>query len=212
MARKLLLIVASLTLVIAGAALYVSLSSSPTQATAATRNVLIATGDLPPGLESRALTSNEVRVVAVSPDAVPPGALSAISEVANLKTTVPVFKGQVLMARQFAATSATGGLPIPAGTNAISVELSDPARVAGFVQPGSRVVVYQTVNGISQVLLPSASVIAVGATTANDAADPATASNKAVATTIVTFALNAKQSTKLVSAPQGSLYLGLLPK
>jgi len=210
MARKLLLIFASLTLVIAGGALYLSLSQGTSQASGSTRQVLVATGDIAPGTPADSLTDASVRTVQVDLNAAPASALPALTKVAGLITTVPIFTGQVLIPRQFATAAATGGLPIPPGTNAVSVEFNDPARVAGFVQPGSKVIIYNTAGGTGTVLLPSASVIAVGPATAiGKGADSA---NKSVPSTIVTFALTPRDAAKLVAVPSSSLYLGLLPK
>lgn len=203
MGRKVLIVFAALTMVIAGGALYLSLTSASAGSAGQTRTVLVANGDLPPGTPGSALTSAQVVPVSVAASMVPDRAVSSLAEVAPLKTTVTIFKGQILIARQFAAANATGGLPIPPGTNAVSVELSDPARVAGFVQPGSQVVVYSG----SAVLLPNAPVIAVGATTVTGTGT----ANKAIASTIVTFALTPADATKLVSAAGSGLYLGLLP-
>lgn len=203
MGRKVLIVLAALTMVIAGGALYLSLTSASAESGGQTRTVLVANGDLPPGTPGSALTSAQVVPVSVAASMVPDRAVSNLAEVAPLKTTVTIFKGQILIARQFAAANATGGLPIPPGTNAVSVELSDPARVAGFVQPGSQVVVYSG----SAVLLPNAPVIAVGATTVTGTGT----ANKAIASTIVTFALTPADATKLVSAAGSGLYLGLLP-
>ncbi len=213
MARKILLIVASLTLIVAGGALFMSMTATASAPTATTVTVYIASGDLAPGTAGGTLGPQQVQAVNVANNAVPPGALADLAVVKTLKTVVPVFKGQILMSRQFAESSATGGLPIPAGKNAVSVELSDPARVAGFVQPGSKVVVYAQVDSKSTVLLPSASVIAVGPATQLGAppADSATAPNKGVATTIVTLALTTDESNKLIGALGVTLYLGLLP-
>ena len=62
-------------------------------------------------------------------------------------------------------------LTIPDGNIAISVNLSDTGRVAGFVNPGAKVAIFLTTNGdkalpdITRLLLPKVQVIAVGATT-----------------------------------------------
>lgn len=203
MGRKILLVFAALTLIVAGGALYLSLAGGKASAGGPALTVLVASGDLPPGTAGVELSSASINQIQVPAESVPENAVTNIADVANLKTIVPIFKGQVLIARQFAATSATGGLPIPPGTNAVSVELSDSARVAGFVQPGSKVVVYSG----AKILLPTASVIATGARTATGSG----ASNVKVATTIVTFALTPQETTILVGADGGSLYLGLLP-
>lgn len=168
MARKLLLIFASLTLVIAGGALYLSLSKSPATASNSTQSVLISTSDLPPGTAGSSLNENLVQVVEVSSNLVPADAVTSLGQVASLQTVGPLFRGQILMGRMFAPTSATGGLPIPPGTNAITLQVTDPGRVAGFVQPGSKVVVYQVAGGSGTpgtVVLQMAEVIAIGPTT-----------------------------------------------
>ncbi|MEI8080913.1 MAG: Flp pilus assembly protein CpaB [Actinomycetes bacterium] len=207
MGRKILLVVAALTMIIAGGALYMSLTSASATPSGPSRTVLVANGDLPPGTSGAALTAAQVVQTTVPANMVPEKAITNLAEVAQLKTTVTIFKGQILIARQFASTNATGGLPIPPGTNAVSIELSDPARVAGFVQPGSQVVVYSGTDTGTTVLLANASVIAVGATTATGTGT----ANRAVATTIVTFALTPADAAKLVGNSGRSLYLGLLP-
>ena len=211
MARKVLLVVASLTLVIAGAALYLSMTKSTASASGGTATVYISTADLGPGTRGSTLTDVQVQRVQVATSLVPPNALTNINQVANLQTSVPIFKGQILMARMFSPTATTGGLSIPPGTNAITLTLSDPGRVAGFVQPGSKVVVYQVGSGTTpgSVALREAQVIAVGPTTANGKNGDGAVSNKGVPTALITFALTPVDSIKVVG--REDLYLGLLP-
>lgn len=209
MGRKLMLIFATLTMIVAGGALYFSLTQGQAAATES-QTVYVAVGDLAPGTSGSSLTEQQVEPVQVAASVVPPNALASLAAVANLQMSVPVFKGQILMARQFAVNSSTGGLPIPADQNAVSVQFSDPARVAGFVQPGSKVAVYQISDGTANVLLPSAAVIAVGPTT-GQAKSPNASSNVGIPATIVTFALTPTDAAKVVGAAAGSLYLGLLP-
>lgn len=211
MARKILLIVASLTLVVAGAALFMTVNKTDSS-NSNVAMVYVATGDLGPGTRGATLTDVQVQRVQVASNLVPPNALTNIAQVAALQTSVPVFKGQILMTRMFSTTATTGGLSIPPGTNAVTVQLTDPGRVAGFVQPGSRVVIYQgdqTGSGVGSVVLQSAEVIAVGPTTANGKAGDGTVSNKAVATALITFALKPVDTVKIVG--KDGLYLGLLP-
>ena len=211
MARKILLVVASLTLVIAGAALYLSLAK-PTANAGSSVTVFVATGDLGPGTKAATLTDVQVQPVQVAANLVPPNALTNLAQVAALQTTVPVFKGQILMTRMFSPTATTGGLAIPPGTNAITIQLTDPGRVAGFVQPGSKVVVYQVAAGpdaSGKVVLQAAEVIAVGPTTANGKAGEGAVSNKTIPTALITFALSPVDSVKVVG--REDLYLGLLP-
>ncbi len=211
MARKVLLIVASLTLVIAGAGLYLSMTKSNASPISGEVTVFVAAGDLGPGTEGSALTESQVQRVPVASNLAPPNALTNLAQIAGLQTTVPIFKGQILMARMFATASATGGLSIPPGTNAITLELSDPGRVAGFVQPGSKVVVYQPgLGGVpGKVILKEAPVIAVGPTTASGKGGDGVVSNKGVPIVLITFALSPVDSVKVVG--QDELALGLLP-
>ena len=213
MARKLLLIFASLTLVIAGGALYFALAQNPTATAASvsgpTRPVLIATGDLPPGTKGAALTDSSVTTVQMPTNLVAANTLTSLSQVVNLQAVVPIFKGQILMNPMFGTSLNTGGLAIPPGTNAVTVSISDTGRVAGFVQPGSRVVVYDTSSeGGGKVLLQSAQIIAIGPTTATGTASGAV-SNKSASTALVTFALTPKDAIAIVG--KDSLSLGLLP-
>ncbi len=215
MARKVLLIVASLTLVIAGAGLYLSMTKSNASPISGEVTVFVATGDLGPGTEGSALTEPQVQRVQVASNLAPPNALTNLAQIAGLQTTVPIFKGQILMARMFATASATGGLLIPPGTNAITLELTDPGRVAGFVQPGSKVVVYGSGPGIGdgpiKVILKEAPVIAVGPTTASGKGGDGVVSNKGVPIVLITFALSPADSVKVVLHSSGPLALGLLP-
>lgn len=210
MARKILLVVATLTLIVAGGALYLSVTTS-SASTSGTATVYVAAADLGPGTRGAGLTDVHVQRIQIAPELVPPNALTNLSQVAALQTVVPVFKGQILMNRMFSTTAATGGLSIPAGTNAITIQLTDPGRVAGFVQPGSRVVIYRVAGGADQgsVVLPAAQVIAVGPTTTTGKTGDGTVSNKAVPTALITFALTPAESIRVVG--REDLYLGLLP-
>lgn len=211
MARKLLLVVASLILVVAGATLYFAISKPAVSATSA-QTVVVATTDLPPGTRAATIRENQFQRVQVASHLVPPDAVTSMPDIAGLQTLVPVFRGQVLMKRMFATSTSTGGLSIPVGTNAVTLQITDPGRVAGFVQPGSRVIVYKMATGSDQpgeVVLPKARVIAVGPTTETGGSGDATVPNKTAPTTLVTFALTPKESVKVVG--RSDLYLGLLP-
>ncbi len=210
MARKVLLIVASLTLVIAGATLYLSMTKSNANATSGAVTVFVAAGDLGPGTKGSTLTESQVQRVPVASNLAPPNALTNLAQIAELQTTVPVFKGQILMDRMFGITAATGGLSIPPGTNAITLELSDPGRVAGFVQPRSKVVVYEIATPTSpgKVILKEAPVIAVGPTTTSGKGGDGIVSNKSVPTVLITFALSPVDSVKVIG--RLDLALGLL--
>jgi pilus assembly protein CpaB len=138
---------------------------------------------------------------------------------------------------KFGTAGSTQALPLPDGTIAVSVQLSDPARVAGFVAPGSHVAVFATVDQpstatptpratanqaattgasdakLTAVLLPKAEVIAVGATTVVPVKTTTSSGNEQtepIPKTILTLALAPGDAQKLVYASQqGELYFGL---
>jgi pilus assembly protein CpaB len=63
--------------------------------------------------------------------------------------SVPILAGQLVVSGQFGDTVAapTSALPIPKGMIAISVNLTDPDRVAGNIQNGSQVAIFVTGGG-----------------------------------------------------------------
>ncbi len=208
MSRKIVLSFATFALLVSGIAILVGFTNATASASDSV-TVIVADGDLPPGAPAGSLTG-AIREERVAANLVPEGALTSLDDAAGLQTTTPIFAGQVLIRRQFAATSATGGLPIPPGRIAVAVKLDDPERVAGFVEPGSKVMVFQNVNETASVLLKDAPVVAVGPSTTANGESADSADGKAA--TVVTFALTPEEATKVVSAvSNGSLYLGLLP-
>jgi pilus assembly protein CpaB len=149
--------------------------------------------------------------------AVAPGALSSTEPIKDQVALSTIFPGQQLLTGMFGATAATNAsIAIPPGQIAMSFSFGDPQRVAGFVQPGSNVVVFLTStleNNVSstRVLLPKVTVIAVGPTTITPPANPAQANPEALPRAMLTLALTQAQAQKLIFAQgNGSLYLGLL--
>jgi pilus assembly protein CpaB len=106
------------------------------------------------------------------------------------------------------------------GLLAVSVVLGDPQRVAGFVQPGSKVAVFVTTEGdegrrATKLLLPTADVAAVGPTTAVASSSTqdsdAAAEEETVTKAILTLGLTQEQAQKLIFAQEsGNLYFALL--
>jgi pilus assembly protein CpaB len=93
---------------------------------------------------------------------------------------------------------------------AISVSLSDPARVAGFVNPGSDVAIFVsgTLGGqpYTRLLLPKVGVIGVGPNTsvANSTAGSTdgtgTQNTEQVPTTLLTLAVTQQEAQKVLFA------------
>lgn len=146
-----------------------------------------------------------------------PGALSSSTSVTGLVATGTIYAGEQLIADKFGTVSDTESLVIPDDKLAMSVELTDPERVAGFVNPGSEVAVFVTVTdpkSYTRVLLTRVTVIGVGQTTTTSRTttdDSGAQTVEEVPKTILTLALTQKESEKLIWADRfGDLNFALL--
>lgn len=210
---------------------YVSKVEADTLAGAEPVDVLVATERLTAGTSGEAAAKGQlVQLVSMPRKAVPEGALTSLEPVGAQSLVSDVFAGEVLLRAKFAdQTARTGNLVIPKDQIAVSVELGDPQRVAGFVVPGSEIAVFATVDGTpadasstsdastteadksyTRLLLPRTSVIAVGPATLRPAAE-GTEDEEPVAKAVLTLAVTQADAERLVHASQtGELYLGLL--
>ena len=146
---------------------------------------------------------------------------------ASLLALTDIAPGEFVVASRFGTTPlGQKAIQVPDGQVAISLSLSDPARVGAFVTPGSHIVIYDTYVPVvaaagataaaaaaaaskqTRVLLDDVLVIAMGSTTltppAGGQAQPA-----AAAGALVTVALPPAMAAKLVHGIQtGTLYAG----
>ena len=211
---------------------YVSQVEAKTLSGAEPVDVLVAAQQLAEGTSGAAAAQAQlVQLVSMPRKSVPEGALTSLDSVSTQTLISDVFAGEVLLRAKFAdQTARTGNLLIPKEKIAISVQLGDPQRVAGFVVPGSEVAVFLTLDNaassqaggetgdaaatgdgsVTRLLLPRTSVIAVGPATLRPVAEGEAATN-AVATAVLTLALTQQEAEKLVHGTQkGQLYMGLL--
>ncbi len=197
MSRRVGLLMAALVVALMGTAAvfsYVTRVEARALSGAEPVNVLVASEQIPSGTSAAAAIKRElVQLTSMPRRSVPEGALSSLEEVGRQTLISDVFAGEVLLRAKFAdQTARTGELLIPKDRIAVSVELADPQRVAGFVIPGSEVAVFATVTKSSasatatatedggstkvdveaemdeketRLLLPRISVIAVGPST-----------------------------------------------
>jgi len=145
------------------------------------------------------------------------GAISDLGELAGQSALAPIYPGEQILRQKFGTSGGTSELLIPEGLIAVSVELSDPARVAGFVTGGSEVAVFVTLDQpapVTQVLLPRVKVLGVGSTTpvTRTSTDTTTGerNSEEIPKTILTLALDQTSAGKLIYATQGELYFALL--
>ncbi len=184
--------------------------------------VLVAQAQIEVGTTGSAASSAgafELRTIARSN--VVDGALSDAAPLADLAALTTIYPGQQIIAQQWGAVGQTGGLALPDGTVALSLELGDPQRVAGFVKPGSTVAIFTygapTAGGATQVrtLLGPIPVVAVGpsvTTSQSTSGTSGSGNTEEIPRAILTLAVTEAQAQKLIFASgqvPGATYTGL---
>lgn len=185
------------------------------------KSVLVAVKPIAAGTKvSDAAAANSFQLETLPGTAVVAGALSDITPVKDLVALGPIFPGEQILAAKFGGQAQISALPVPKGRIGLAVTLGDPQRVAGFVTPGSKVVVFLTTAAGggqpgTQVLLPEVQVLATGPTTISATTTTDTKSGQQnteqVPKAILTLNLDENQAKKLIQGQSlGQLYMGLL--
>ena len=164
---------------------------------------------------------------AVPRSAVTDGALSDITPIRDQLALTAIYPGQQVLSQLFGARNVAGDeLSIPKGLLAMSVQLTDPGRVAGFVRPGAHVAIFVDVSpedvltgkklpDFSRLLLPNVQVLAAGPTTTTTATttdkETGDTTNEQISKAILTLAVSEDQAQKLVLATghSNALYFAL---
>lgn len=221
MGRRTLLLLAALVVAALGTTgvfLYVDGVNERAERDYALVEVLVATAPIEAGTTARAARDSGAldlrpflrRSLADLP------ALSDIEGIADMVALAPIAVGEPILETQFGESGESTSLPLPEGKLAVSVQLADPARVAGFVGPGSEVAVFLTTGedgtDTTRVLLPRVSVIAAGTTTASAGTQAAgTAPTEVLPNALLTLAVDQREAQKVVYAStHGEMYFGLL--
>jgi pilus assembly protein CpaB len=240
--RRLLLILAVFVALIGTALVFLYVQGADNRAKDQVANiqVLQATQDVAAGEKyDDALAAGKISLQDV-PKNVAEGNTGYQTSVDTLKgkvASVPIFTGQVVVASQFGNTVAvtSSNLPIPKGMIAISVNLTDPDRVAGNIQNGSNVAIFVTGeltsapggspaggagaagSGVqsTRLLLPKVTVLNVGSpqppTTSTTTADDGTQTTEQLPRTLLTIAVDQKEAQKVILASKAlDLTFGLL--
>lgn len=176
------------------------------------RSILIAKKVIPAGTTgAQAAQDGAFELTAIASDAIANGALSDIAPVSNEIALAPIYPGEQVLQQKFGKAGDSTALSIPdAGTMAVSVSFGDPARVDGYVVPGSEVAVFVTADKATRLLLPRLKVIAVGNRTLVPSSGQ---SGQQAQSGVVTFAVDETEAQKLIYAEgTGQLYLALLTK
>jgi pilus assembly protein CpaB len=222
--RRIVLLVAAVMVAALGTTLvFLYANSANDRALAGQRpaTVLVATDTIGAGTPAGDLqTGNLVKHKKVPQSALAPGALNDLRSVAKKTTSVRIYPGQQLLAAMFNAAGSQPAVAIPPGHLAMTVSLGDPQRVAGYVNPGSKVAVFLTTDGDkdskdsrTRLLLPNMEVLAVGATTTKpqhkSTDNRRTPASDSLA--LLTLAVTQHQAEQIIFAQtKGALYFGLL--
>jgi pilus assembly protein CpaB len=192
--------------------------------------VLTATDVINPGESlDDAQAAGKLALTDVPEANVLPGALTSTAALQGQLALMTIYKGEQILPEKFGTTVASGTLAVPKGMVAISVQLTDPDRVAGFVQPGSKIAIFtcvlgpvatkkgeisnDTCNGV-RLLLSNVQVLGTGDTSllTTTSTDPSgTQTSEQLPKTLITLALTQDQAQKTIYANRnGELTFALM--
>lgn len=231
--RSILLMVAALIALLGTALIVLYVRGIDQRATEGQEmvEVLIASATIETGEEvSAANEAGKFEKRQVRADDLVAGALTSTSTITDAVALGTVYPGEQILKAKFGSIADASSLVIPDDKLAVSVELSDPERVAGFVNPGSEVAIFisadpilylpdgteRTLAPYTRLLLPKVQVIGVGTTsvTSTTVKDKAGAEiTEEVPKTILTVAVSQKDAEKLIYATRnGDVSFALLNK
>jgi pilus assembly protein CpaB len=236
--RRLLLILAVFVAVIGTALVFLYVQGADKRAQDKYDNVSVlkATQDIAAGTTfDAALADGKMSLQPVPQNQLNTGYQTTTTALKSKIASVPIFAGQQIIASQFGNTvaEATTSLAIPKGMIAISVNLTDPDRVAGNIQNGSSVAIFVTgkLTGApgtaggaaaansdiqtTRLLLPKVTVLNVGSpqppTTSTTTDENGTQTTEQLPRTLLTIAVSQKEAQKVILASKAlDLTFGLL--
>ena len=238
MGRRLIAIFAAALVAIIGVAsvlLYARSADARAVAGQQPRDVYVATQVVASGTMLKdAVRGGAITKTSVASKGLPAGALTTVTDSnSSLLAMTYIQPGEFVLESRFGTTPVgTRAIEVPAGMVAVSVELSDPARVGTFVTPGTHIAIFDSykikaigesaqaktlneadVKGTS-VLLEDVLVIAMGDTALtpgqNSAAKEGEAAKPAAPSFLVTVAVTPKDAARLIHGINtGDLYAAL---
>ena len=146
------------------------------------------------------------------------GALDSTESISDLVALGSIFPGEQIIPDRFGTTGDVENLVIPDDMMAMSVELTDFERVAGFVNPGSEVAIFgtaaspvrrlpdgteQTLSSVTRIILARVPVVGVGTTTVGSrttTTEEGEEVTEAVPRTILTVAVTQDDAERLILA------------
>ena len=224
MGRRTVILIAAFLIAGLGASLvflYVQGVDQRAQADAEAQQVMTVTESIAAGESvAEAEKAGKFALTEVAGTAVLPAALSDTTSIADQVALTPLYEGEQVVAAKFGQVGSQSRISVPGKAVAVSVQLTDPQRVAGFVSPGSEVAIFATGNvkacnvdpttpvgdEYTRLLLESAPVIGVGqtgftsTTTVTENGETTEETTDEVPTTILTLGLEQKDAESLILA------------
>lgn len=184
--------------------------------------VLQAVEMIPPGETlAAAQAAGKIEMGTVGRASLLTGATTSVADIGDKVALTTVYPGEQIITGKFGSPGEQDVLTIPDGQMAISVNLTDPSRVAGFVTPGAEVAIFVSASGeeegdgsYTRMLLPRVQVIGVGTTTVV----PTTTTDQTGAQTteqlprtLLTLAVEQRDAEKIIyAAGNGEMAFALL--
>lgn len=212
MDRRRILLVVAVVVALVGTALvflYVRGADQRAESRFDTVNVLQAVAPIEPGETiDDAAASGKLALQPIARDYLLPNYQTSVESLTGSVATQRILAGEQIVSDKFGGEveTATSALTLPKGQIAISVSLSDTARVAGFINPGGRVAIFmngtdQTGQAFTRLLLEDVQVIAVGSTTTTQTTTTdaeGTQTTEQLPRTLMTLALDQGDAEKVL--------------
>jgi pilus assembly protein CpaB len=236
--RRLLLILAVFVAVIGTALVFIYVRGADSRAQKGVANVMAleATANIASGeTYDAALAAGKISMQPIPQNVLDKttGYQTSVDALKGKIAAVPIFPGQVIITGQFGSTvqATSSTLAIPNGMIAISVNLTDPDRVAGNIQNGQEVAIFVTgkltnsTGGATtttasdiqatRLLLPKVTVLNVGSpqppTTTTSTDSNGTQTTEQLPRTLLTIAVSQKDAQKVIVASKAlDLTFGLI--
>jgi len=232
MGRKTVLLVVAVVIATLGASLvylYVRGVDQRAIADQAPVTVLTVTEEIAAGeTVEDAQAAGKLAQTAIAGQAVTPGALTTTVDIADKVALTTLYPGEQVLPNKWGDNAAVSTLGIPEKRLAVSAQLADPNRVAGFVQPGSQVAIWWTgevpgeepTDGAEptpmltvRLLLQDVQVLGTGATTmtSRTVTDESGAETvESLPKTLLTLSVDQEESEKIIlGGKTGELWFGL---
>ena len=222
--RTILLIVAAVVAVVGSGMVFLYVKGADDRAKQAQAPVAVlkAVAQIEPGESlADASAAGKIDLMDVPAEQRLEGAMDSIGESGGLVALARIYPNEQVTSTKFGTTGEQDTFSMPPGKFAISVNMTDTGRVAGFVAPGSKVALFVNAPvGKAQepgvrLLLPEVQVIAVAQATVTTATttdgEGAAVTTEALPRTLTTLAVDQEEAEKVLLATKvGEISFGLL--